>query len=100
MSNRDDAIRPIAGATLKPVTPEREVRRNADAQEERDRAPKPIPRYDTYRMILDPETLRAVTQVRDRETGEVMFTLPPGTQLSEEAQRRLSEDDTPEAPLS
>ncbi len=98
MSDRDDAIRPIAGARLTPLTPERETRRDAEAQSRRDAEPKARARYDTYRVILDPETLRAVAQVRDPETGEVMFTVPPGAELSEEAERRLGANDAPPPP--
>lgn len=36
----------------------------------------PEARVDTYRVVIDPETLRAVTEVRDPETGDVRFVVP------------------------
>ncbi len=98
MSERDDAIRPIGGVRLTPLVPERDVRRDGDAPDSREAAEAKLARYDTYRVILDPETLRAVAQVRDPETGEVMFTVPPGAELSDEAERRFADSDQPRTP--
>jgi hypothetical protein len=57
-----------------------------------DRAEQPEPRETAavetsslYRVKLDPDTLRVITEVINPGTGEVMFYLPPGYRPSLEA---------------
>ncbi len=95
MAGRDDSIRPVRAVGLTPLKPERPPR-EARAAEEPDESRKAEARgegrYDSYRVVLDPETLRAVAQVRDPRTGEVIFTVPPGVELSDTAKQRLGDD--------
>lgn len=39
---------------------------------------EPSPAFRPYRVLLDPETRRLVTEVIDTRTGNVLLRIPPG----------------------
>lgn len=78
MGDRRDGVAPIGAVDPRALAISARERREAQSETTEDAdAPDLAPaRYDTYRMVIDPETLKAVTEVRDPETGEVRFTVP------------------------
>jgi hypothetical protein len=65
----------------KPPLPEPKAA-NADAPREpappRDMQTGPNQSAASYRISLDPGTMRAITEVVDRATGDVLFSIPTG----------------------
>lgn len=81
MSDRRPSLNPVE--RLDPVARVQQVKDRMDAKRSTDGEPEPkgedtpTPEAsETYRMVIDPQTLRAVTEVRDPETGKVRFTVP------------------------
>lgn len=79
MTDRRDPISPVSSVDARKLAIDardqiREARATSEETDKNESAAPP--QFETYRVVLDPETLRAVTEVRDPQTGTVRFTIP------------------------
>ncbi len=79
MSDRRDPVAPITSISARPSgidARERAAARTDTSETGEAPSSTPAARIETYRLVIDPETLRAVTEVRDPATNALRFTIP------------------------